>query len=577
MHSRDATTSFANALVDEWARAGVAQAVIAPGSRSTPLALALVRDGRFRVHVVLDERSAAFLALGVGIAGGGPAVLLCTSGTAAANFHPAVIEASHASVPMLVCTADRPPELRDVGAPQTIDQCRLFGTAVRWFHDPGPPDDASDDGTAGARWRALACRAVAHARGGAGARPGPVHLNLPFREPLVPTGAPLVDAPGRRGGEPWTRVHAETGTPAASAVAPLVDLTRDVRRGVVVAGFGAGIDPTTLARFSAATGWPVLADAVSNARRDDASVSAYEALLRAPRFADEHRPDAVVQLGAPLTSKVANAWLEGVPATVVGEHDDWLDPTRTADQRIVASPTAVFDAAAAYINAARDDDAWMTGWRRADDAARAVMDRVLDADDDLSEARVARDVARLVPDGTRLAVASSVPVRALEWCMAPRQHVDVFANRGANGIDGFVSTVFGIAAVSSGAPTVGLLGDLCFLHDTNGLLAGGSAPLDATLVVVDNEGGAIFSYLAQRDLPEFETLFATPQRVDLVDVAAAHGVKAERVHRASQLAGACVDAWGAGGRRIVVAAVDRERSRARHGAMWDAVRAELDQ
>src|SRR5690242_7755260 len=194
MHSRDVNTSFANALVDEWARAGVRHAVIAPGSRSAPLAIAAARDPRLTVHVVLDERSAGFFALGIGKAAGLPALLVCTSGTAAANFHPAVVEAHHANVPLLVCTADRPAELHDVGAPQTVDQSNLYGTSVRWAHEPGPPED---DDAAPARWRSLACRAVAAATG---ARPGPVHLNLAFGEPLVPTGAPLVRSAGRAGG-----------------------------------------------------------------------------------------------------------------------------------------------------------------------------------------------------------------------------------------------------------------------------------------------------------------------------------------------------------------------------------------
>src|SRR5258705_13296820 len=198
MPERDVNASFAAALVDEWARSGVTDAVVAPGSRSAPLALALARDERLRVQVVLDERSAAFRALGLALGSGRPVVGLCTSGTAAANFHPAVIEASHARVPLIVCTADRPPELRDTGAGQTIDQVHLFGNAVRWFCDPGPPIDGPD---AGAVWRALACRAVADSLGPPA---GPVHLNLPFREPLIPTRAPLVDAPGRPEGRPWT-------------------------------------------------------------------------------------------------------------------------------------------------------------------------------------------------------------------------------------------------------------------------------------------------------------------------------------------------------------------------------------
>jgi 2-succinyl-5-enolpyruvyl-6-hydroxy-3-cyclohexene-1-carboxylate synthase len=283
--TRDATTAFARALVDEWARAGVRQACLAPGSRSTPLALALAGDDRIRVHVHIDERSAAFFALGIAKAGGAPAVVLCTSGTAAANFHPAVLEASHSRTPLIVCTADRPPELRDTGAGQTIDQLDLYGGAVRWFHDVGVPVDHPG---AGAAWRAVAARAPAEALGPPA---GPVHLNLPFREPLVPTGAPLVPAPSRPDGRPWTTTTRPVRAAGAATVDRLTTLVRDNPRGLIVAGWGNGASPATVERFAVAAGWPVFADPISDLRRGAAAVSTYEAVLRAPGFADRSRAD----------------------------------------------------------------------------------------------------------------------------------------------------------------------------------------------------------------------------------------------------------------------------------------------
>jgi 2-succinyl-5-enolpyruvyl-6-hydroxy-3-cyclohexene-1-carboxylate synthase len=561
MHSRDANTAFANALVDEWARSGVTHAVVAPGSRSTPLALALARDERITLRVVLDERSAAFCALGIAKHTGMPAVLLCTSGTAAANFLPAVVEAHHANVPMLVCTADRPPELRAVGAPQTIDQHDLFGGAVRFAHDPGPPDVDVDD--AAARWRSLAVRALAHARGG---RPGPVHLNLPFREPLVPAGAPLVDAPGRADGRPWTTTTTAPLAADEDTAQRLAALVAGAPRGVIVAGFGADVDARVLQRFSAASGWPVLADAVSNARTGPHAVASYEALLRASAFSDGHRPDVVLRLGAPLTSRIASEWLAQFPTVLLDEHDEWLDPPRASVERFVVTPTSLLDAATRHL--ARPGAAWSESWQRADHIARRAIDALLDADDEPCEARLARDVAAALPDGALLAVASSLPVRALEWCMVPRDGLTVHANRGANGIDGFVSTVVGLASTPSG-PTVALLGDLCFLHDTNGLLA--TEGVDATFVVVDNRGGGIFSYLPQYELPEFEALFATPPAVDIAAVAVAHGAYAERVATAAELPGALKEAIDARGVRVVVVPVNRERSLERHRALWRAV------
>jgi 2-succinyl-5-enolpyruvyl-6-hydroxy-3-cyclohexene-1-carboxylate synthase len=556
----DVTTSFAVTLVDEWVRCGVTAAVVSPGSRNTPLTLALVRDGRMRVDVVLDERSAGFRALGVGLATGRPAIVCCTSGTAAANLHPAVVEAHHARVPLLVCTADRPAELRDWGAGQTIDQAGLFGNSVRWFHDPGPPEAGAGGPTTNARWRALACRAVAQA---SGPPAGPVHLNLPFREPLVPTGAPLLDTPGRPQGAPWIRNAPAPREAPSDVAARLAVLVRDHPRGLLVAGWGAGVDPEVADRFADTAGWPILADPLSQARAGSHTISTYEALLRSEPFAGANRPDLVVRVGAPLTSKIANAWLAGVPTVLVDPDDAWLDPEHGAHERIAAEGQLLLVAVAEQL-VPPDSGAWPAAWRAAEEHARHALDGVID-DDVACEGRIARDVAAAVPDGGVLVVASSLPVRALEWCMAPRDGLRVLANRGANGIDGFASTVVGVASAHAG-PVVALCGDLCFLHDTNGLL-GGSLPA-VTFVVVDNDGGAIFSYLPQHDLPEFERLFATPQSVDLVAVARAHGVTAERVE-AADLPKLVAEATESA--RVLVVTVDRGRARELHSRAWLAV------
>jgi 2-succinyl-5-enolpyruvyl-6-hydroxy-3-cyclohexene-1-carboxylate synthase len=554
----DVATSFARTLVDEWVRNGVGFAVVCPGSRNTPLSLALVRDGRVRVDVVLDERSAAFRALGFGLATGRPAVVCCTSGTAAVNLHPAVVEAHHARVPLLVCTADRPAELQDWGAGQTIDQTHLYGNVVRWFHDPGPPE-----ATAGAneRWRALACRAVAHA---CGPPSGPVHLNLPFREPLVPTGEPLVATPGRAHGAPWVRTSPARRAASPADVDRLSAMVRGAGRGIVVAGWGAATDARAVEAFARRTGWPVLADPLSQLRTGSQCVTTYEALLRVDGFAGSHRPELVVRVGAPLTSKVANAWLDGAPTVLVDPDRAWSDPGHAAYERFEADPAALLDALADS-RPPETDPEWTAGWFAAEAKARTAVDGVLDADV-ACEARIARDTADAVPDGGTLLVASSLPVRALEWTMAPRSGLRVLANRGANGIDGFVSTVFGVARGTAG-PVVGLCGDLCFLHDTNGLLdADASRPV--TFVVVDNGGGGIFEYLPQRALPEFEPLFATPQAANVVDVARAHGVAAERVDLGA-LPKLVAD--GTDEVRVVVVDVDRRSAREQHGRLWTTV------
>jgi 2-succinyl-5-enolpyruvyl-6-hydroxy-3-cyclohexene-1-carboxylate synthase len=552
MNAPDVTTSFATIFVDALAAAGVRHAVVAPGSRNTPLVLALARHPDIVTDVVLDERSAAFRALGIGIATGSPAVVCCTSGTAVANLHPAVLEAHHACVPLLVCTADRPPELRDWGAPQTVDQAGAFANAVRWYHDPGPPEDLPG---APARWRALAARAVDSAMHPVA---GPVHLNLPFREPLVPTGGPLIaDAPQQR----VTRTNVLDPQLAPSDAQRLAARIAATERGLVVAGFGARVDPQLLRQFSESTRWPVFADPLSNARSGGATISTYDALARVDAFTRAYQPDLVVRVGAPLTSKAANAWLADVPTVLVDPAHRWLDPTRTTVEHVGAGADATLRQLIESLKPT-PPTAWTNDWLAADARARAALDKVLDEAVDC-EARIARDLADAIPEGGSLVVGSSVPVRALEWAMRPRYGLHVAANRGANGIDGFVSTVGGVAAGNdSRRPVVGLTGDLGFLHDTNGLGALG----DGKLVVVDNNGGAIFSYLPPRDLPEFERLFTTPHHLDLVAVARARGVDAERVEAPDDWAGLLK-----GGPPVVVVPLDAAAASDRHQAMWDAV------
>jgi 2-succinyl-5-enolpyruvyl-6-hydroxy-3-cyclohexene-1-carboxylate synthase len=565
--SRDVTTSFARTLVDEWARQGITRASIAPGSRSTPVALALAADERIHVDVQLDERSASFTALGTAKVTGIPAVLLCTSGTAAANFHPAVLEAHHARVPMLVCTADRPPELRDTGAGQTVDQVRLYGGAVRWYCDPGPPEDR--DGV-GAEWRALASRAVHEALGPVA---GPVHLNLPFREPLVPSGAPLVDAPGRSAGRPWTARAPGVRAPSTPMVDAFADLVGRTERGIVLAGWGADVSPATVVAFAAAAGWPILADPLSNVRVPG-TVSAYDPLLRDPDFAPRWRPDLVFRLGAPPTNKPALQWLDpAMPQVHVDPDGTWLDPGHAVSGRLLADPEPLLAALTGAIGTSAPTD-WRDAWSTAESRARDAVDALLDSWPQPFEGRVARDVAHATPEGGALVVASSMPVRDVESFAAARAGLAYFANRGVNGIDGFVSTALGIASARADAPTVALLGDLCLLHDTNGLLGAADRGVDVTFVVVDNAGGGIFSFLPQAaDSTHFESLFGTPQPVDVAALVAVHGIPTTEVGAADELAPALERSIATGGVNVVRVRTDRADNVTRHREVWAAVAA----
>lgn len=566
----DATTAFARALVDEWVRGGVTDAVVAPGSRSAPLALALAADDRMRVHVHLDERSAAFVALGLGRATGRPAVVLCTSGSAAANFHPAVTEAFHGGVPLIVATADRPPEVRGTGAAQTIDQVGLYGTAVRWAVDVAPPEDVPG---AGDTWRELAATSVLRARGPVA---GPVHLNLCFREPLVPSGAPLVDAPGRPGGLPWVEPAGPEPGLSGVAVDLLAAACRAHPRGLIVAGWGSEVTPATVEALAVTTGWPVLADPISNLRRPPYAIATYDALLRDAAFATTVRPEFVLRLGALPSGKVLGQWLAEVPEIVaLDPAARWIDPARTNTEVLVVPAEPTVRALVEHLVDATPDGEWGARWRDADLRARGALDAHLDGLDSLCDPRVARDVVAAVPAGGTLAVASSMPVRDVETFSVARDDIEFVANRGTNGIDGFTSTVVGYA-LGSPTPTVALVGDLCFLHDANGLLGAADRGIDLTIVVVDNRGGAIFSFLPQAELPEhFETLFGTPQSVDVGALAALHGATVIEAVAPGSVGPLVRAATDAGGLQVVVVRTDRRANVAGHRAAFAAVSAAL--
>jgi 2-succinyl-5-enolpyruvyl-6-hydroxy-3-cyclohexene-1-carboxylate synthase len=596
----EANWRMALTLVDELARAGLTDACLAPGSRSAPLAVALAEHPSVRVHVHLDERSAAFFALGAAKASGRPAAVLCTSGTAAANLHPAVVEADFGRVPLLVLTADRPPELRGTGANQAVDQVKLYGQGVRLFCEVGAPreaaardDDGADgDGGAGRYWRSLASRAWAAAIGPAA---GPVHLNLAFAEPLLPDRLDGTPAPGRPGGAPWTRVARPAMGPEPGEVDELAEAVRASRRGLLVAGWGVSPGPGAVDAFAAAAGWPVLADPLSGARRGPAAISTYDSLLRVPEFAAE-RPDLVIRTGAGPTSKLLATWLdESVPQVLVDPEGGWLDPGRTTARRIVADPSALLAALADRVahgrqpSATRRDDsagreadrqdrgspgAWVRRWLDAERVARRAIDDALDESEEPFEGRVARDLVAALPDGATLLVGSSMPVRDVDAFAAPRDGVRLLANRGASGIDGLVATALGAAACAEG-PTVALLGDLAFLHDAGSVLGAARRERGAVLVVCDNDGGGIFSFLPHARLPaeRFESLFATPHGLDLADVAAAAGLRSQRITKASDLAPALEVAIASGRTELILVPSDRHANLARHREVTAAVAA----
>jgi 2-succinyl-5-enolpyruvyl-6-hydroxy-3-cyclohexene-1-carboxylate synthase len=559
------STAFGLAFCDELARCGLREVVLAPGSRSTPLAMAfgdLEQRGRLRLHVRIDERSASFAALGLAKASRRPVAVLCTSGTAAANFHPAVIEADESAVPLLVLTADRPPELRSTGANQAIDQLKLYGSAVRWFCEAGVPERRVG---AAAYWRSVACQAWAYAAGSAGGLAGPVHLNLAFRDPLTPelpgaTGDR--DWPesldGRPDGEPWTR-FGPRGTTADELELAWTE------RGVVVCGDG-DYDAAALVALAEQAGWPVLAEPSSGARRGPNALPAYQYLLATPEFMAAHRPDVLVSAGRPGLSRPQSALLAAPVRrhVVIGQGPGrWADPQRAATD--VAAGIRLSGSLARTAP-------WLEDWRRADDAARRAVDAVLDEQDRLTEPRLARDLVLGLPEDALLWTASSMPVRDIDVHAPTRTDVRVLASRGTSGIDGTVSAAIG-AALAHGGPAFALIGDLAFLHDAPGLALGPSEPRpDLCLIVVNNDGGGIFSTLEQAAFTgSFERLFGTPHGAGLDHLAAAFGLPYLRLDQPEDLGKALPGA----GLRIVEAQTDRAAGAVLRGRLREVAAAAI--
>lgn len=563
---------IAAVLVDELVRSGVREACLSPGSRSAPLAVALHRDARIRVHVRHDERSAAFLALGIARAAHRPVAVVSTSGSAAANWHPAVVEADASRVPLLLLTADRPPELRGTGANQTIDQIKLFGSAVRWFCEVGLPDPAL-----AAAVRSIVSRAFGEARGAVGGPAGPVHLNLPFREPLVPRADEVVDpaAQGRPGGAPWTATGEARRPPDSSDIGWLTERIQATERGVLVVG-DTDVDPRPLVQLAEVAGWPIIAEPQSGARSGGNAISVYDHLLRDAPFAAAHDPDLAVIVGRLGVSRTVLSWLSPDVAQVLVDRDGlWLDPGRSLQRIVTGDPDLVARSVVDDV-LERQPGQWLTSWQRGERVVRAALDAVLNGDETPSEPRVARDLAATLPSGAALVVASSMPVRDLAGVMAPRDGLRVLANRGASGIDGFVSTAMGVATVHDG-PTVALAGDLSVLHDQNGLLPTPTGRPDLVVVVVNNDGGGIFSFLPQATLTDgFEMLFGTPHAMDFEAVAGAYGMGYRRVERAGALADTVLSASAGGGLHLIEVRTDRRANVELHRRIQAAVQQAME-
>ena len=535
-------TAQARVLVDELVRNGVRHVVLCPGSRNAPLAIALhaaAVAGKLTLHVRIDERTAGFLALGLSRGAGVPAAVVCTSGTAVANLHPAVLEAAHSSVPLIVLTADRPVELVGTGASQTTVQHGIFGALVSTVELPMAETRAGQN----AVWRGLVCRSIR--------RDGPVHLNVPFREPLVPDAGTDWPEPldGRAGGRPWTSV-----APVAQMRSAATDIGHLKPRTLVVVGDTEPELARRMGKIAAAAGWPVIAEPLGLAAGD--TIAAGSLMLVAGELPERLRPASLVIVGHPTLTRGVQRLIQETPVVhVVSGSPQWTDPRHRADY--VSGP---FDAPVPP-----PDEGWLTEWHAADAAVRSAVDKFLTAQPWPSGLHVAAELVDGLPDGATLFLGSSNPVRDVDLVAAHRRDVRVFANRGLAGIDGTLSSAIGVCLASAAGHGYALVGDLTFLHDLNGLLIGpGEQRPNLTVVVLNDDGGGLFTLLEQ-GAPEhaatFERVFGTPHGADLAALCAGYGVPHVLAADAAEFRAAIAPAAGI---RVVEVRADRTRLRELH-------------
>ena len=586
---------WARCIIEELVRGGVRDICISPGSRSTPLTLAAASEERLRVHNHIDERSAAFFALGCSKITGQPTVLICTSGSAGAHYHPAIIEALYARVPLIALTADRPVELVGTGAGQTIVQQNMYGPHVLLEHHLELP---SLDGQSLRRLRFKLDQAVATSKGRVGARaPGPVHINVPFREPLEPTPVEMPatlaqDAPlalsGRREA-PFIEHVSPRGLAHPEHVDALVDACQFAKRGVIVCGPHELIHGELregLLALAEATGFPLLADPVSSlryGRGSEAIVSRYDAILRSKRWRAAHAPDLVLRFGAQPTSKVYRFWREEHPEAteiLIDPFGDVFDQPQQATMVIAAPPGALATKVAANLPTS-EPTPWTRSFESAESLATSCLEKALD-DELFWEGWIARELVEQLPDEGMLWCASSMPIRDVDG-FAPRREesLHVLASRGANGIDGLIASALG-ATSALDAPGALLIGDVAFLHDHSSLLSA-SRGLDARvspqlkIILVNNGGGGIFEHLPiAKHKQHYERHFLTPHQTDFELICQAHGVPYTKVTTKEGFADVLGSCFAREGVEVIEAVVDLNENVARHRRAWADVTEALE-
>ena len=577
MNRTDSITRYVASFVDELVRSGVEKVVISPGSRSTPLAILMAEHPKLTCYINVDERSAGFFALGIAKAGQKPVALLCTSGTAAANYFPAIVEAHYARVPLLVLTADRPHELRDVGAPQAIDQIHMYGHYAKWFVDLAIPEEQP----AMLRYvRTVAARAVGTALTSPA---GVVHLNFPLREPLVPN-LNLTNLWSKQDNRD-TYVHITATSPVLSDdhLATIAGLAEGASSGLIVCGehhvFGFEED---VQRLSEHLKFPVLADPLSQLRAGNHNkqgiIESYNTILADSVLVEALKPDVVIRFGAMPVSKPLTLLLKNNPdimQIVVDQGGGFRDPTLNAAYMITCDETIFCKRLLDKVNK-REVSPYYDKWFQCNELYRGMVDNLMEQMTEMFEGKIVRELQKLLPDQSTLIVGNSMPIRDVDTFFSQTtKDITILANRGASGIDGVVSTALG-ASVDAPKRTFLLIGDLSFYHDLNGLLAAKMNNLDLTIILINNDGGGIFSFLPQsKEERHFETLYGTPIGLDFSKVVDMYNGSYEKVESWEEMRTLFRSIESRKGLNVIEVPTDRKNRVNIHREMLDHVSQEI--
>ena len=577
--------AFAGAFVDELARCGLHNACICPGSRSSPLTISLARHPAIKAWVHLDERSASYFALGMAKALGEPVALVCTSGTAAPNFHPAVAEAHNSSIPLLVLTSDRPPELSDWGALQTIDQVRIYGSHAKWSVAMPMPEATA---ALLAFVRSTACRAFTTA---IDLPAGPIHVNFPFREPLEPASVPAdfprgwEDTPteawhGRTDGRPFLSVPITERRPIPEDMEALAAHLASTEQGLIVCGpqLDSALAKAVTA-LASRLNYPILADPLSQVRcgtHDTALViDSYDAILRDPDLSGSLGPKVVLRFGLLPSSGPVTQYLERhreARHVLVDGGGHWKDPSHITSDTVHVDPVLFCDSLSSLLQGERTTSTWASRWLKVAEASRSAMQRQLDELEEMFEGKVFSELARLLPEDATLFAGNSMPVRDMDtFFPSVAKPIKFLANRGASGIDGVVSSALGTSAATNGKLVL-VIGDISFYHDMNGLLAAKAQGLDATIIVINNDGGGIFSFLPQAAYDDvFEPYFGTPHGLTFRASAELYGLGYCKADSWPQFREVVARSLESPGTSIIEVPSDRALNVSLHRRMWEAV------